>query len=40
MQSADDAVPNQTTTPQAADDAVPNETTTPKTAETLKQLEN
>ena len=40
MQSADDAVPNQTTTPQAADDAVPNETTTPQTAETLKQLEN
>jgi len=39
MQSADDTVPNQTTTQQAADDAVPNQTP-PQTAETLKQLEN
>ena len=40
MQSADDTVPNQTTTPQVADDAVPNQTTTPQAAETLKQLEH
>ena len=40
MQSADDATPNQTTTPQAADDATPNETTPPQAADTLKQLEN
>ena len=40
MQSADDATPNQTTTPQAADDATPNETTPPQASDTLKQLEN
>jgi len=40
MQSADDATPNQTSTPQAADDMIPNQTTAPQAADTLKQLEN
>jgi len=40
MQSAGDAIPNQTSTPQAVDDAIPKQTTAPEAADTLKQLEN